>query len=261
MPSPFPGVDPFIEGRKWRDFHHTYITGLREAQVSPNYVVEVEERVYLERVDGPPDRLIEPEVSVLKTTDNAKSQFDSGGASTVVAIPETLTTPEVIRTSEGYLRIFKRDGSEVVAVVEVLSPWNKSPLKGRAEYLSKRDAMLDTLTHLVELDFLRGGERLPTVEPLPSGDFYVFISSRERRPEVDVVAWSLEEPLPSISIPLDDDDVVNVSLQTVFDHVYDRSGYRRLLNYGIEVEPDVNNARLEWIRRVIEDVDDLRPSP
>jgi hypothetical protein len=30
MPSPFPGMDPFIEGRKGRDFHTRLITTMSE---------------------------------------------------------------------------------------------------------------------------------------------------------------------------------------------------------------------------------------
>jgi hypothetical protein len=31
MPSPFPGVDPFIEDQEWEDFHSTFNTVLRES--------------------------------------------------------------------------------------------------------------------------------------------------------------------------------------------------------------------------------------
>ena len=30
MPSPFPGMDPFIEGQRWQDFHATFIAVLKE---------------------------------------------------------------------------------------------------------------------------------------------------------------------------------------------------------------------------------------
>ena len=52
MPSPFPGMDPYIEIQLWQDFHHTLITVLHESlwpRVRPRSVGRVEERVYVER--------------------------------------------------------------------------------------------------------------------------------------------------------------------------------------------------------------------
>ena len=43
MPSPFPGMDPFLESQKWRDFHHSIISGIRDILmpiVRPRYVLD-----------------------------------------------------------------------------------------------------------------------------------------------------------------------------------------------------------------------------
>ena len=69
-----------------------------------------------------------------------------------------------------------------MAVIELLSPANKP--RGRVgwrEYLQKREEVLSSGTHLVELDLLRGGSRLPTVDPLPQGDYFVFVCRAQRR--------------------------------------------------------------------------------
>jgi len=68
MPSPFPGMDPFIEMQEWSDFHATYMTVIREMltpQVRPRYVVRVERRVYLEQAFGEPEQMI-PDVAILE---------------------------------------------------------------------------------------------------------------------------------------------------------------------------------------------------
>ena len=115
MPSPFPGMDPFIESQRWTSFHDRFIVSLGDAlvpQVRPRYVVDVGERVYLER--------------------------------------------------EIFLTLRDRASNEVVTVIEVLSPSNKRPgSDGRKEYLEKRNQVLMSTAHLIELDLLRGGERLP----------------------------------------------------------------------------------------------------
>lgn len=52
MPSPFPGMDPFIESQMWDDFHTEFITAARELlvqQVRPQYVVNIERCVFVIR--------------------------------------------------------------------------------------------------------------------------------------------------------------------------------------------------------------------
>jgi len=54
MPSPFPGMDPFLEGQKWRDFHTSalYVTRrLLTARLKPRYSVDIEESVYEASLD------------------------------------------------------------------------------------------------------------------------------------------------------------------------------------------------------------------
>src|SRR5262249_25051070 len=95
MPSPFPGMDPFIEGQEWEDFHHELISAIREAlmsQVLPRYVVRVEKRVYLEH--------------------QAEER------------PVFLTLPMLEEQEEAFLTIRLRETMEIVAVIELLSPTN-----------------------------------------------------------------------------------------------------------------------------------------
>src|SRR2546426_696943 len=59
MPSPFPGMDPYIEGQRWRDFHGSFLVEIQRAlvpQVRPRYVVTLAEQTYVEhQPDPPPD--------------------------------------------------------------------------------------------------------------------------------------------------------------------------------------------------------------
>jgi len=77
---------------------------------------------------------------------------------------------------ENYLVIRHLGSGEVVTVIELLSPSNKcTGSEGRKAYLAKREEILSSRTNLVELDLLRGGARLPTVQPLPPGDYFAFV--------------------------------------------------------------------------------------
>ena len=71
-----------------------------------------------------------------------------------VAVPKkSLLMPEVVR--QGYLEIRDMATSEVVTVMEVLSPTNKRPGEGRRTYEAKRQTVLASPTNLVEIDLLR----------------------------------------------------------------------------------------------------------
>ena len=210
MPSPFPGMDPFLEGQEWEDFHTTLNTVIREQLIGPLepcYIVRVERRVY---VEGP---------------------------------------GEEYEQRETYLVIRERKNMEDVTVIETLSPANKRNGDGRREYLEKRDEVISSKAHLVELDLLRGGERMPMPTPLPPGDYYAVISRRYRRPRAEVYAWTLRDALPTIPIPLrkGDDDAL-LDLQSAFSTVYARARYDLSVQYGAELYPPPGQSDAEWIQ-------------
>lgn len=257
MPSPFPGMDPFIEGQKWADFHHGFIAVMREFLVSrmrPRYEVSVEERVYVEHAPNGQLEVIRPDLTVLEREGQEAPSKGAGATATVVAVaPVVLTLPMPERMREAFLTVRKRETREVVTIIEVLSPGNKRPgSDGRREYLSKREAILQSATHLVELDLLRQGERLPTIEPLPPADYYAFICRGQRRPRAEVYPWTLRHPLPPIPVPLagDDPDVV-LDLRSIFNTVYDRAGYDYSLDYRRPIEPSLSDADAAWAQQVL----------
>ena len=255
MPSPFPGMDPFIEGQCWRDFHTSFIENVRTAlipQIRPRYVAFVEEDVYLAREDGTPVRIVVPDVSIQQ----ADGWMDTvSGGIALATEHKVFTLPMTEPIEIPYLVIRQRDNEETVAIIELLSPTNKSSRDGRAEYLAKRNSLLRSRAHLIEIDLLRGGERLPTVEPLSPGDFFAFVSRAERRPMAEVYAWPLDRSLPTIPIPLTDGDPdVSLDLQTAFTTTYDRAGYDYALHYERPVEPPLDAHRLEWVGRRLKPV-------
>jgi hypothetical protein len=118
--------------------------------------------------------------------------------------------------------------------------------------LRKRDEVLQSSAHLIELDLLRGGRRMPTVDPLPPADFYAIVSRVRRRPAAELYAWSLRQPLPTIPVPLAGSDPdVPLNLQTVFAATYDRAGYDYSLHYDWSVEPALSGADQEWVRTIL----------
>ena len=75
----------------------------------------------------------------------------------------TIELPMLEEVQERYLEVREVGSGQVVTVIEVLSPKNKRTGEGRQAYLSKRQRILASQTHLIEIDLLRGGESLPMV--------------------------------------------------------------------------------------------------
>jgi len=186
-----------------------------------------------------------PDVNVA-TKDSPFGPTDAGEVATHV--PVMLTLPEPLELEQPFLVIRTTDGREIVAVMELLSPWNKSKTEGLAEYLTKRQEYLHSTASVIEIDLLRGGTRLPCREPLPEGDYYCYVSRAGQRPHVGVYPWKMEDRLPVIPIPLlAEDGDVPLDLQAAFDLVYDRSGYDYSLNYDAPLSPPVSDLQRKWI--------------
>jgi hypothetical protein len=251
MPSPFPGMDPYIEGQRWRDFHTRLITVLGEMltpNVRPRYIVEVEEYVYLAREDEDPDRLFAPDVAVVE----ASSQPIAAPAAVVLAEPAIHTVPMPARYRQAFLTIRDRQMQNVVTVIELLSPWNKAAGQGRNDYLGKRWNVFYSLANLVEIDLLRGGQRLPTREPLAPADYYAFVFRRRNVPQVEVYSCTLRDRLPTIPIPLAvEDPDVTLDLQAALTTTYDRAGYDYALDYSRPVAPPFEAADADLARNVV----------
>jgi hypothetical protein len=103
--------------------------------------------------------------------------------------------------AEAYLEILHRPDRRLMAVVEVLSPANQIGADYVA-YLAKRKTVLRQEVHLVELDLLVGGRRMPMRRPLPPADYYALVARGDRRPDCDVYSWSVRQALPTIRVPL-----------------------------------------------------------
>lgn len=257
MPSPFPGMDPFIEAQEWEDFHsrlNTVISEVLQDQLKPAYLVRVERRVYVEHPFIPEDS------EGVRIADVAVVRPESGShppAETATAVlPEIEPVPCVVvqaeERRESYLVIRDADSQRVVTVIETLSPANKRRGgDGWNEYRKKREQVLGSDSHLVELDLLRGGTRMPvrTRRAKLTGDYRVMVSRADRRPNVDVYAWPLLHRLPKIPVPLiGKTESVLLDLQAAFGTVYERAAYELSLDYSAELSPPLPEEVTAWLQ-------------
>lgn len=249
MPSPFPGMDPYLESPAvWWGFHSCFINGISDALVPlvrPKYIVDVELRVIVQEVPGEILSTVRPDITIAEGGTEASL---TATAATATIAPVRLTLPVLEEVREIYLEVHELDTQRVVTVIEMLSPSNKrSGSAGWAEYIRKRSLTLHSDTHLVEIDLLRGGQRMPMRDPLPPGDYYVMVSRAPHRPMADVYAFGLRDRLPTIPIPLAEDDPdVPLDLQAIFHTVYDRAGYDYRLDYTSPPDPPLRPGDSEW---------------
>ena len=232
MPSPFPGMDPYLEGSHWigvRTQLCAEIARQLTPRLVPKYVALTNERFVLETQQGISitTRSIYPDVGAVPRTDVARSESPGGVAVAPLRIATVM--PEAVP----HVTVEIRDTAnrQLVTVIEVLSPTNKCG-EGRVEYLAKRQRVLLSSAHLIEIDLLREGERVPMRQPLPSVPYFVFLSRFEQQPLTEVFPITLDQPLPIIPVPLlPGDKDSSLDLQQALTTIYDLLRYDLVVDY------------------------------
>ncbi len=256
MPSPFPGMDPYLEGTEWTSVHSNFIEEIARQlapQLLPKYVVRSVRRFVM---DDPLDlsivpRATVPDIGVLNTREPAPT-YAGEAATAVLPLQIPTVIPEKVPITSLEIRdVIER---ELVTAIELMSPTNKRG-EGYDEYIRKRARILQSRTHLLEIDLLRRGRRAPMQRPLPDAPYFVFLSRAEKRPITDVWPIQLADPLPTIPVPLlpEDEDAV-IHLQTALTTIYDIFGYSYLLDYTQPPEIPLAGETAVWtdelLRRV-----------
>ncbi|MFO0851641.1 MAG: DUF4058 family protein [Gemmataceae bacterium] len=249
MPSPFPGMNPYLERpAKWDSFHPNFISTAHfqlAAQVRPRYLVSIETRLYIHE---PPAENRFFGTSDLGLTHPPVRESGTGATSTLVA-PMYVTLPQAVEVERvGALVIRDRDGDEVVTVIELLSRANKYAGPDREQYLAKRREVLRSPVHFVEIDLLRGGPRTPPNEGLKC-DYCAIVSRAEERPRAGVWAWRLRDPLPVLPIPLRDSEA-RLDLKAAIDRLYDEGVYAPFL-YDHQPEPPLRADDAAWASQFV----------
>ena len=154
-----------------------------------------------------------------------------------------------IEVTERYLEI--RAGQEVVCVVEVLSPKNKRVGEGRKAYESKRQRILASATHLVEIDLLRNGEPIALLGEVAAG-YRVLVSRSHQRPQASLYSATLPERLPTFPIPLrSGQPEPTVDLQQLLNDLYQRARLDLAIDYTQPLKPPLSEEGQQWIQNLI----------
>src|SRR5262249_18767734 len=185
MPSPFPGMDPFLEKNPIFQELHTQMLAEAQAQlqpqVRPKYVVRLERHLSEGGVwDLEPGVISlerkEPDISVA----TASPTSGESGSTAVLASPTASATQELdqdeleLRKQRRIVIYVNMRARLAVTTIELLSPSNKAPGSvGQERYMEKRSSALHGGLHWVEIDMLRGGQRPVLPVELPKNTDYL----------------------------------------------------------------------------------------
>jgi hypothetical protein len=250
MPSPFPGMDPYLEGSEWLSFHAQFCAEIARQlspRLRPKYVALTEKRFMPDTADDVSiaPRAFYPDTAVATTTQVAAPARRKKMADAPLHLETVM--PELVPQMSVEIR--DATNRQLVTAIEILSPANKRG-EGRADYLHKRRSIFRSSAHLVEIDLLLEGQRVPMRQPLPLVPYFVFISRAEERPMLDIWPIALDEPLPTIPIPLlpgDEDSFLE--LQPALTTVYDVIGYDLLLDYSRPPETRLSPEAARWVEQ------------
>lgn len=258
MPSPFPGMDPYLEDpRGFPDFHHEMISGIRAALtplLRPKYRAVLEERVYVSDSDDPGRRFIIPDVEIRATGRRDRPKRTKTAATGVLDVAEPIVMTSLVdeEIHDFHLNIVDVVSKEVVTVIELLSPTNKcAGSVGRDLYMAKRRELTHSNAHFIEIDLLRDGKPTFDRDLLPPHDYAVHVSRVDMRPKGIFWPISMRQRLPIIEVPLKPKDPdVKLDLQSVFDRAYENAGYDLEIDYAKPPHPVLPKALRDWAAKL-----------
>jgi hypothetical protein len=211
VPSPFPGMDPFLEGAElWPAFHHNLVFSIYMhlmPSLVDRYRARVKDRRYVPR-------------------------------------------PGCAEQTEEFIEIRLRDDDRQISVIEAVSPANKATESGRRAYLEHRRIAREAGANIVEIDLvLRGQPMLEySREGLPDWDYAVTVTRSTQPERYEIYTGTLEKRLPRFRLPLaaDDRDTV-VELNQVFNRCYDQGAFAGMINYRREPTATLSEAQRRWV--------------
>lgn len=250
MPSPFPGMDPYLEDSNvWEDFHQNLATEVQTRlapHLRPKYFAALVPRVTYDEVFIEERHTIKPDVSIYQINERPMSAASVAVApaplmgQVTLDLPVKLFSIEIRETATGTL----------ITAIEILSPVNKKAgHQAYEDYRRKRRDLFRSTAHLLEIDLLRAGKRLPLVTPLPEAPYFIFLSREVRRPNVEIWPLQLQDPIPLLPVPFRAPDPdVPLDLGGAIHAIYNRAAYDLRIDYTQPPpKPDLPPNDLVWL--------------
>lgn len=258
MPSPFPGMDPYLEGYLWPDVHHRLATQFSRQLaplLRPRYVARLSVYFIGDSVPAHELGILCPDVEVVWPQQPPPEAMPAGAgvAPAVEITPAPLTLPLAVPLQVRLVSVEVRDvaGNQLVTSVEIISPTNKRE-PGLTAYRQKRDELRMSGVHLLEIDLIRRGTRPPRADRLPDSP-YLAMLTRARHVRAEVWPIGLRQRLPVLPVPLRHPDPdVPLDLQTALNTIYDEADYALTLDYHQPPPPPpLSEDDAAWVAEVL----------
>ncbi len=253
MPSPFPGMDPFLEGSLWADVHQELSSVIRLQllrQISPKYIAAI--NTYTAKDEGFKEDvgIMYPDVGILpsgREPDSPTSVISTQTISHPILEFEELMTPNI---NIPFIEIRDQQSRVLITCIELISPANKRNPTFE-DYKRKRQSMVDSRVHFLEIDLIRRGKRIFHHPKTPKKDYQATLFRANLR-RTQIWTFDLEDPLPVLPVPLRDPDPDAIlNLREALDTAYERGMYHLSINYAEEPPPPdmENKEKLAWLKK------------
>ncbi len=224
MPSPFPGMDPYLEQEQlWPVFQH-HLVGCLYQLLLPGLVDRYRARV------------------------GHRHYFTEQALFTSVIREEH---------QEEFIEIRQRTDSRLVTLLDVVSPANRLTAGGRQKFLDKRREARSQNASLVEIDLVLQGQPMLDYsrEGLPDWDYAVTVTRSTQPERYEIYTATLQKKLPKFRLPLapDDRDTV-LDLQLAFTRAFEQGGFAAKVDYRRDPPTTIEDEDRAWIRERLKDV-------
>jgi hypothetical protein len=243
-------MDPYLEGSLWLSFHGPLCVTIAQQlneRLRPKYVAMTPERFVIDDIeDISISAAIYPDVSVVHAGQSSTIETASQ-----VTAPLQMTTVMPSRRKQMSIEVRDVENRRLVTAIELLSPSNKDG-RGRKEYVRRRNRYLKSKVHLMEVDFLRVGTRVPMRSTFPAVDYFVFLSRVGKRPVTEVWPIRLAERLPTVPVPLLEPDMdAHLDLQSALKIAYERGSFDLLIDYGRPPTVPLREDQSKWAAELL----------
>lgn len=259
MTSPFPGMDPYLEGSMWRDVHHELASQIRKQLVpaiSPKYVARIEPYVVKDNNPKSEFGTMYPDVDISLRRDNNQVQepalaYRNGKPPTPIDF--SISTPIPIEWRIPVIQIRDSESNELITSIEILSPVNKRK-PGLEAYLAKKEKLRQAGINLLEIDLLRRGTRSVQDPRLADTDYMAALTYGETG-QTDIWKIQLQSPLPVLPVPLaEPDDPVSIDVQEALTVIYEEAAYHLSIRYKGEIPPPaLSEGNQNWMKGILQE--------
>lgn len=271
MPSPFPGMDPYLEGYLWPDVHHALPSDIRRrlaSKVRPHYTVRIEVTTYHDENPESEIGVMYPDVEIwrrrsathaLESVSPASVGGHVGAAELALPITQPRTVPLLdFEVRIATVEVYDAAQNQLVTSIEIVSPYNKRE-PGLGKYREKQRRLREAGVHLLEIDLIRRGQR-----PVKTGEVatdreifdahYLMTLIRAGANKLEAWPVDVKERLPVVAVPLrPPDDDVPLDLTAVLTTIYDEAGYDLSIDYNQNPPPPEFDAKTrEWVRKEVQ---------